>query len=417
MPSATEVAGVAKGAIVRGQAAFYTERLHSFVNSFSHLRSFVGGVVLRRRSVFAGGRLLGWSGLRRRYWIPFMKINHAFGSGSPKSFQVYRRGDFDLESGTIKRTRKPKNSPLHPFKMIKSIGNRIQYYSKLHPIMVFFISLSVGVTILMVLSLYESQFRMMSNYKKSDKGSDTYPFAKFRNLVMVAGHSVYTSSSCEKVDKENAWFLESYQKHPGQAATFVTHIQEGIEVAARDDEALLLFSGGETRKDAGPRSEAQSYWIVAESKGWFGKKEIVRLRALTEEYARDSFENLLFSVCRFRELTGTYPHNITVVGYDFKEERFVHLHRSAIRFPDTRFFYSGTPSSSTSREAALKGEALVRTQFQDDPYGCLGSLRRKKLGRDPFHRSIPYPNGCPELEGLFKYCGVAPFPGSLPWAV
>ncbi|OVA03487.1 protein of unknown function DUF218 [Macleaya cordata] len=232
---------------------------------------------------------------------------------------------------------------------------------------------------------------------------------------MVAGHSIYTSNSCGKFDSEDSWFLESYQKHPGQAATFLTHIKEGVEVAAKDDGALLLFSGGETRKDAGPRSEAQSYWAVAESKGWFGKQKDVRWRALTEEHARDSFENLLFSVCRFRELTGTYPHNITVVSYDFKEERFAHLHRLAIGFPEERFFYSGTPASSTSKEAAKKGEALVRTQFQDDPYGCVGPLRRKKLGRDPFHRSIPYPNGCPELEGLFRYCGVSPYPGTLPW--
>ncbi|KAH6835240.1 transmembrane protein [Perilla frutescens var. hirtella] len=256
----------------------------------------------------------------------------------------------------------------------------------------------------------------MSSYRPVEGDVDSYPFANFRNLVMVAGHSIYTSSSCEKVDKEDAWFLESYQKHPGQAATFVTHIEKGVEIAATDDAALLLFSGGETRKDAGPRSEAQSYWTVAESKQWFGKRDNVRSRALTEEHARDSFENLLFSVCRFRELTGTYPQNITVVGYDFKEERFVHLHRSAIRFPEGRFLYSGTPSSQNSKEAALKGEGLVRAQFQEDPYGCLGSLRRKKLGRDPFHRSIPYPNGCPEIKGLFKYCGTAPYPGWLPWA-
>lgn len=44
---------------------------------------------------------------------------------------------------------------------------------------------------------------------------------------------------------------------------------------------------------------------------WTGKDD-VRSRALTEEHARDSFENLLFSVCRFRELTGSYPKNITV---------------------------------------------------------------------------------------------------------
>ncbi|XP_031119756.1 uncharacterized protein C57A10.07 [Ipomoea triloba] len=345
-----------------------------------------------------------------------MRTNHSFGSGSPKSFQAYPRGDFDLESGILKRTRKLKSSPFHPIKMLKSLGNRIQYYYKVRPLLLFVISFCIAIIVIVMLSSYESQFRLMGSYKKLNKGIEVYPFAKFKNLVMVAGHSVYTSSRCEGVDKENAWFLESYQKHPGQAATFVTHIQKGVEITANDDAALLLFSGGETRKEAGPRSEAQSYWIVAESKGWFGNQESVRERALTEEHARDSFENLLFSVCRFRELTGSYPQNITVVGYDFKNERFEHLHRSAIRFPETRFFYSGTPSSPTSREAALKGEAFVRTQFEDDPYGCKGSLSRKKLGRDPFHRTIPYPNGCPEIEGLFRYCGTAPYPGSLPWA-
>lgn len=104
-----------------------------------------------------------------------------------------------------------------------------------------------------------------------------------------------------------------------------------------------------------------------------------------------------------------------VVSYDFKEKRFASLHRSAINFPKSRFFYTGTPASMTSKEAALKGEALVRAQFQDDPFGCQGSLYRKKLGRDPFHRSIPYPNGCPEIAGLFRYCRAGPYPGSLPW--
>lgn len=107
---------------------------------------------------------------------------------------------------------------------------------------------------------------------------------------------------------------------------------------------------------------------------------------------------------------------LQVVSYDFKEERFAHLHRSAIGFPEGRFFYAGTSAVSNAKAAALKGEALVRAQFQNDPFGCQGSLYYKKLKRDPFHRSIPYPNGCPEIESLFRYCGPAPFPGSLPWS-
>ncbi|XP_026394955.1 uncharacterized protein C57A10.07-like [Papaver somniferum] len=340
-----------------------------------------------------------------------------FSHGSPKSFHAYPSSDFDLESGSYRKTRKPKTLLSNSRKMLKSLGNRLHYYYKLHPILFFFISLSFGITVLIVLSVYESQYRgILTSQRKFDLGSSSSsPFSKYQNLVMVAGHSVYISNNCGKLDSEDSWYLESYQKHPGQAASFLSHIKEAVEIAARDEGSLLLFSGGETRKDAGPRSEAQSYWAVAESQGWFGNKEDVRSRALTEEHARDSFENLLFSVCRFRELTGIYPHNITVVGYDFKEERFAQLHRSAIGFPEERFFYKGTPVSSTSKESAIKGEALVRTLFQADPYGCLGPLRRKKLGRDPFHRSIPYPNGCPELEGLFRYCGASTYPGTLPW--
>ncbi|XP_027333970.1 uncharacterized protein C57A10.07 [Abrus precatorius] len=343
--------------------------------------------------------------------------NYPFGFQGPKSFPAYPRSDFDLESGTtIKRTRKPKSSSFHPFRMIKTLGNRFHHFFKLHPCMGLFLALSFVLTLVMFLSFYGTQYKMHNANAKSDVGFDDYPFSKLHNLVMVAGHSIYTSSNCGKIDKEDSWFLESYQKNPGQAATFVTHIYKGVEIAARDDSALLLFSGGETRKDAGPRSEAQSYWAVADSKGWFGKEESVKWRALTEEHARDSFENLLFSFCRFRELTGTYPQNITVVSYDFKEERFAHLHRSAIGFPESRFSYAGTPATSNAKAAALRGEELVRTQFQRDPYGCRGSLYHKKLKRDPFHRSIPYPNGCPEIEALFRYCEPTPYPGALPWA-
>ena len=45
------------------------------------------------------------------------------------------------------------------------------------------------------------------------------------------------------------------------------------------------------------------------------------LRIATEEYALDSYENLLFSVARFKEVTGVWPGRITVVGYGMKRRR------------------------------------------------------------------------------------------------
>jgi hypothetical protein len=53
------------------------------------------------------------------------------------------------------------------------------------------------------------------------------------------------------------------------------------QAAAQDEEAVLVFSGGFTRVEAGSRSEASSYWLVADSADWFGHST-VRSRTLVE---------------------------------------------------------------------------------------------------------------------------------------
>lgn len=56
-------------------------------------------------------------------------------------------------------------------------------------------------------------------------------------------------------------------------------------------------------------------------------------RTTTENFALDSFQNLLFSIARFYEVVGRYPEKITVVGYEMKRKRFEELHREALRWP------------------------------------------------------------------------------------
>lgn len=41
----------------------------------------------------------------------------------------------------------------------------------------------------------------------------------------------------------SSWFLEEYQKKPGQVESFVEHIRKGIELTASDPSAILIFSG------------------------------------------------------------------------------------------------------------------------------------------------------------------------------
>ena len=100
-------------------------------------------------------------------------------------------------------------------------------------------------------------------------------------------------------------------------------------------------------------SEGESYLRFARAAGLLPSADLFT-RVTVEDAALDSFQNVLFSIARFRELTGTYPMRITVVGHNFKRRRFEELHRLAIRWPKLRFTYEGVPlgSEADEREAA-----------------------------------------------------------------
>ncbi|KAI0567442.1 hypothetical protein FGB62_2g238 [Gracilaria domingensis] len=238
-------------------------------------------------------------------------------------------------------------------------------------------------------------------------------------LIMVAGHAVYTGRQwdLESLHDEKNWVLESFQR--GQVPTFLRHIKTGVEMAVNDSTALLLFSGGQTRRNTGPRSEGLTYWMAADSMAWSGQEASdVRNRTYAEEYARDSMENLLFSICRFNQLTGRYPHVIKVVGFEFKRYRFVDYHRRALRFPAHRFQYYGIdPENVNGIRGVTAGErARALGPFSGDPYGCHSPvLNSKRQDRNPYIRYHPYPQGCPELSALFRHCSRSLFKGPLPW--
>ena len=89
-------------------------------------------------------------------------------------------------------------------------------------------------------------------------------FSKLQNLVMVAGHSVYTSGSCENPEKEGSWFLSSHTRstapHRGQASTRGSFSQSMT---------MLFFCLGRMRVlTARHEAIGQS---VAESSDWFGE--------------------------------------------------------------------------------------------------------------------------------------------------
>ena len=86
--------------------------------------------------------------------------------------------------------------------------------------------------------------------------------------------------------------------------------------------------------EGGPETKGGSYFRVADALDlWDGRdvfasdgndagadcraavaNSTVRVHAVSEEYATNSLENLMFLVCRFREVTGRYPERVSVVS-------------------------------------------------------------------------------------------------------
>lgn len=255
-------------------------------------------------------------------------------------------------------------------------------------------------------------------FNENHKASNT------RHLIMVAGHSVTISGHLGDANHdEKDWFLLDYQKGKGLPETIVGHIQKGIEEADKDVDSLLIFSGGETRAITGPLTEGASYFRVADAMHLWPHESTstVRARTTTEEYATDSFENLMFSICRFKEVTGSYPTKITVISFTFKQTRFQTLHAPALRWPAQQFKYIGVdPPASTGFDLdfATQGEQQNAAKpFEKDPYGChTPILQEKRKSRNPFSRTPPYVLTCPEMKDLLTYCGPELYPPhQLPW--
>lgn len=243
------------------------------------------------------------------------------------------------------------------------------------------------------------------------------------NLVLVAGHAPFKESVINvpvHPERDDDWVLQPFQR--GEPPLYIEHIRRGVELARRDPASLLMFSGGYTRREAGRHwSEAATYAALARHYRWWtqGANDPTRVsdRHGTEDYSRDSFENLLFSLCRFQEMTGRYPDRVTVVSWAFKQPRF-DFHRAAIRFPAARFHYEGC-NQPLLLEAALAGETVTFGDFKASRYGASAEMTAKRARRNPFARQHPFAR-CPGLENFFAFIndpanGHREFPGLLPW--
>ena len=219
------------------------------------------------------------------------------------------------------------------------------------------------------------------------------------NLIVVPGHAVYIGEEMAHAHLAHKWVgtFPGY-RYGDEVPLYVDHIRQGVILARHDPDSVLIFSGGETRRQAEHVSEAASHMRLAEQWDWFGVADYVSHRAYLETYARDSFENVLCSIDRFHEVTGKYPTAVTVVGFAFKQKRFeLHAHtiiESQDRYgiPKFEFQYCGVnnPPQYLLNGGSAEGEAVTLAQFVENPHGDKGSLLEKRLNRstiEPAYRT------------------------------
>ncbi|CDO77709.1 hypothetical protein BN946_scf184969.g60 [Trametes cinnabarina] len=203
------------------------------------------------------------------------------------------------------------------------------------------------------------------------------------HLIMVPGHAIWKGTNLEARFDEDYWVLEPYQRGGGRVAAFIKHIVAGADLARQDEHSLLVFSGGQTRQSS-TTTEAESYMRLAHISDLLptilptSSSSQAPLRATTENYALDSYQNLLFSIARFHEYTGRYPARITVIGYEMKRRRFTELHRAALRWPETRFEYIGIDADGDAE--AQGGKTAQQGEVRYALWHAAGSSVLTSLG-------------------------------------
>ncbi|EDK43579.1 hypothetical protein LELG_01757 [Lodderomyces elongisporus NRRL YB-4239] len=232
------------------------------------------------------------------------------------------------------------------------------------------------------------------------------------HLIIVPCHGIWKGRNPR--DRDN-WHLAPFQIEGNDHICFIEHLSTAYLELEADPAAFMIISGGETKREAGEIAEATTYHqllndlsLIDSNKDTKTNKDLVggefksiQSRIATEVYARDSFENVLFSMCRFYELHKRYPTKITITGFEFKSYRFTQLHLlQALAFNLDNVVYLGNQPnpSHLSTEAKQKyfkeldhsEKQHAANVFAQDWYGIGPNLKSKKLKRNPFAKKHSY---------------------------
>lgn len=228
------------------------------------------------------------------------------------------------------------------------------------------------------------------------------------HLIILPCHGIWKRGPSNG-ESSDEWYLASFQIQGKDHLCFKEHIQICLDLLKKDPQATLVISGGQTKKEAGPISEALSYYELALR---LKPSQYVLERVTTEEFARDSFENVLYLICRFYELHERYPSRITIVGFEFKRDRFINKHlKQALLYQENIEYIGNMPNPVDLNDSERRHyfEDIEKSEhdhavihFARDWYGVMPPLSVKKERRNPFNRYHGYALSNPKLSKFFS---------------
>jgi hypothetical protein len=246
-------------------------------------------------------------------------------------------------------------------------------------------------------------------------------------LILLPCHGAFKADTA--IDPQNPslvlsdekWDLWGFQKN--ETASYLAHVKKTIELTAQNPDNLAVISGSE-RPNSGEWTEALTYYALAEANSLLTKNGRP-LNVVCEESAHDSLMNVLGGLCKFKDLTGNFPKKIIVVGWKFKERRFLETHMRALHIPADCVEYVGV-NDPPDTDGVEKGETYALSLWDADPYGMKfdGKLMQKRLerGKGKKIRDMILPYTMPQygLDDFLTHIADPNknseiYPGVLPW--
>jgi len=185
-----------------------------------------------------------------------------------------------------------------------------------------------------------------------------------------------------------------HTEYPEYTNIYKAQLTKAVNLLINGDYDVLIISGGYTKIEV-EKSEARGMLDWVEDLGLWPAKTRKSL-ILLEEYARDSFENILFSVCRFYQFFNEFPASVTSCTWEFNVERFK-IFAKKLRIPNFNVVPVG--KREDQEKVAQKWTDLAK---RDPLYIKQADSEEKYLRRNPWKRDHPYSQISPVFRILFN---------------